>query len=76
MIATTRIIMPNTVVRLSADRNEMSASEQALCFLAGANLIFAGSKLLTTPNPAFDDDSSFFELLGLLPKVPNNRNAA
>jgi biotin synthase len=76
MIATTRIIMPNTVVRFSAGRNEMSASEQAFYFLAGANSIFVGSKLLTTRNPDFDDDSSFFELLGLLPKVPNNRNAA
>jgi len=68
MIATTRIIMPNTVVRLSAGRNEMSTIEQALCFLAGANSIFAGDKLLTTPNPDFDDDNSLFELLGLVAK--------
>jgi biotin synthase len=70
MIATARIIMPKTVVRLSAGRNEMSLSEQALCFMAGANSIFAGEKLLTTPNPAFDEDMQMFELLGLYPRKP------
>ncbi|RZK48079.1 MAG: biotin synthase BioB [Pedobacter sp.] len=65
MIATARIIMPNTAVRLSAGRNEMSTLEQAFCFMAGANSIFAGEKLLTTPNPAFDEDLAMFELLGL-----------
>jgi biotin synthase len=65
MIATTRIIMPKTVVRLSAGRLEMSLPEQALCFMAGANSIFAGDKLLTTPNPAFNDDMEMFEILGL-----------
>lgn len=65
MIATARIVMPKTVVRLSAGRNEMSTLEQALCFMAGANSIFAGEKLLTTPNPAFSDDMAMFELLGL-----------
>ncbi len=73
MIATTRILMPKTVVRLSAGRNEMSTVEQALCFLAGANSIFAGDKLLTTPNPDFKDDHALFELLGLFPKKPNNK---
>jgi len=73
MIATTRILMPNTVVRLSAGRNEMSTVEQALCFLAGANSIFAGDKLLTTPNPEFADDNAMFELLGLAPKKADNR---
>lgn len=68
MIATTRIIMPKTVVRLSAGRLEMSLPEQALCFMAGANSIFAGDKLLTTPNPGFDDDMMMFELLGLKPR--------
>jgi biotin synthase len=70
MIATARIIMPKTVVRLSAGRNEMSVPEQALCFMAGANSIFAGDKLLTTPNPAFETDMQMFELLGLTPRKP------
>lgn len=65
MIATTRIIMPKTVVRLSAGRLEMTLPEQALCFIAGANSIFAGDKLLTTPNPSFNDDMEMFEILGL-----------
>lgn len=68
MIATTRIIMPKTVVRLSAGRTEMSVVEQAFCFMAGANSIFAGEKLLTTPNPSFDTDMAMFELLGLSPR--------
>lgn len=68
MIATARIIMPKTVVRLSAGRLEMSVPEQALCFMAGANSIFAGDKLLTTPNPAFNDDMAMFGLLGLTPR--------
>lgn len=68
MIATARIIMPSTMVRLSAGRAEMSIAEQALCFMAGANSIFAGDKLLTTPNPAFDDDHAMFNLLGLKPR--------
>jgi biotin synthase len=68
MIATARIIMPKTVVRLSAGRTEMSLSDQALCFMAGANSIFAGDKLLTTPNPAFNEDMQMFEILGLKPR--------
>lgn len=70
MIATARIIMPKSVVRLSAGRNEMSVAEQALCFMAGANSIFAGEKLLTTPNPAFDEDMQMFRMLGLTPRKP------
>jgi biotin synthase len=65
MIATARIIMPAAMVRLSAGRAEMSIAEQALCFMAGANSIFSGDKLLTTPNPAFDEDNAMFQLLGL-----------
>jgi biotin synthase len=65
MIATARIIMPKSMVRLSAGRNDMSLSEQALCFMAGANSIFAGEKLLTTPNPNFDTDMHMFSILGL-----------
>ncbi len=68
MIATARIIMPKTMVRLSAGRAEMSIAEQALCFMAGANSIFAGDKLLTTPNPGFDEDHAMFQLLGLKPR--------
>ncbi len=70
MIATARIIMPLSVVRLSAGRNEMSIAEQALCFMAGANSIFAGEKLLTTPNPDFDTDMQMFKMLGLTPRKP------
>lgn len=68
MIATTRIIMPKTVVRLSAGRTEMSTIEQAFCFMAGANSIFAGDKLLTTPNPTIIDDMEMFSILGLKPR--------
>ena len=68
MIATTRIIMPKTVVRLSAGRTEMSTVEQAFCFMAGANSIFAGDKLLTTPNPSVLDDMEMFSILGLKPR--------
>ena len=68
MIATARILMPATMVRLSAGRTEMSLAEQALCFMAGANSIFAGDKLLTTPNPSFEEDHEMFEILGLRPR--------
>ena len=68
MVATTRLLMPKTVVRLSAGRTELSSAEQALCFLAGANSIFAGEKLLTTPNPEVEADHELFNLLGLTPK--------
>lgn len=70
MIATARILMPKSVVRLSAGRNEMSIPEQALCFMAGANSIFAGEKLLTTANPDFDTDMQMFKLLGLTARKP------
>jgi biotin synthase len=69
MIATARILMPKAMVRLSAGRTSMSLSEQALCFMAGANSIFAGDKLLTTPNPSFEEDDAMFQLLGLKPRV-------
>ncbi|MHC2990223.1 biotin synthase [Pontibacter sp. HJ8] len=68
MIATARILMPKTMVRLSAGREQMNVTEQALCFLAGANSIFTGEKLLTTPNPDFDADKAMFDLLGLTPR--------
>ena len=68
MIATARIIMPQAMIRLSAGRVRMSVEEQALCFLAGANSIFAGDKLLTTPNPDYVEDQEMFQLLQLKPK--------
>jgi biotin synthase len=70
MVATTRIVMPETQVRLSAGRTEMSREGQAMCFFAGANSIFAGDKLLTTPNPDVNEDMKMFELLGLNPQKP------
>ncbi|WP_435578072.1 biotin synthase BioB [Gilvibacter sp.] len=68
MVATTRIVMPKTQVRLSAGRTEMSREGQAMCFFAGANSIFAGDKLLTTPNPDVNEDMDMFKLLGLTPQ--------
>ncbi|WP_308991561.1 biotin synthase BioB [Mariniflexile litorale] len=68
MVATTRIVMPETQVRLSAGRTQMSREGQAMCFFAGANSIFAGDKLLTTPNPDVNEDMKMFELLGLNPQ--------
>lgn len=68
MVATTRIVMPQTQVRLSAGRTEMSREGQAMCFFAGANSIFAGDKLLTTPNPDVNQDMEMFKLLGLVPQ--------
>lgn len=70
MVATTRIVMPETQVRLSAGRTEMSREGQAMCFFAGANSIFAGDKLLTTPNPDVNEDMEMFKLLGLNPQKP------
>jgi biotin synthase len=69
-IAVARILMPGSAVRLSAGREEMSDELQALCFLAGANSIFVGPKLLTTPNPLPDRDQSLLARLGLAPLVP------
>lgn len=70
MVATTRIVIPKTQVRLSAGRTGMSREGQALCFFAGANSIFAGDKLLTTPNPDVAEDMEMFKLLGLNPQKP------
>ena len=66
-IAVARILMPQSHVRLSAGREQMNDELQALCFLAGANSIFYGEKLLTTPNPEADRDRQLFERLGLRP---------
>ena len=66
-IAVARITMPRSMVRLSAGREEMSDEIQALCFLAGANSIFYGAKLLTAPNPGEDHDTALFARLGMVP---------
>ena len=70
MVATARIVLPKAQVRLSAGRTQMSKEGQALCFLAGANSIFAGDKLLTTPNPDIEEDMELFKELGLKPQKP------
>jgi biotin synthase len=72
-IAVARIAMPKSMVRLSAGREGMSDETQALCFLAGANSIFYGEKLLTTPNPATDRDRALLDRLGLTP-MPMSAN--
>ena len=69
-VAVARITMPRSMVRLSAGREDMSEETQALCFLAGANSIFYGPKLLTTPNPGRDRDRELMERLGLSPMEP------
>jgi biotin synthase len=69
-IAVARILMPKSFVRLSAGRNSLSEEGQAFAFMAGANSIFAGEKLLTTPNPEWNDDARLFNRLGLsIPSV-------
>lgn len=70
MVATARILLPKTQVRLSAGRTQMSQEGQALCFFAGANSIFSGDKLLTTPNPDRNEDLKLFKDLGLIPQKP------
>jgi len=70
MIATARIVMPKSMIRLSAGRVRMSIEAQALCFMAGANSIFAGDKLLTTPNPEYTEDQKMFDILGLTARKP------
>jgi biotin synthase len=66
-IAVARIVCPKSMVRLSAGREHMSREQQALCFLAGANSIFIGSKLLTTANPGEDEDTALLAELGMRP---------
>lgn len=65
VIATARIAMPTSIVRLSAGRMELSEEGQALCFLAGANSVFLGERLLTTPNPEASDDAKLLEKMGM-----------
>jgi biotin synthase len=69
VIALARILMPASYVRLSAGRTDMSDEMQALCFFAGANSIFHGERLLTTPNPAADRDQALLARLGLRPEA-------
>ena len=68
IIAAARIMMPKSHVRLSAGRESMNDEQQALCFFAGANSIFYGEQLLTTPNPAADKDQQLFKRLGIEPE--------
>jgi biotin synthase len=76
-IAVARLLMPQSMVRLSAGRAEMNEELQALCFLAGANSIFYGEKLLTTGNPDVEADQALFARLGLVPMpVPTPESAA
>jgi biotin synthase len=77
MIATARIMMPKAAVRLSAGRLERSRLEQGFCFMAGANSIFAGDKLLTTPNPEFNADMEMFKFFGLtaMPSIQEKQKA-
>ncbi len=70
IIAIARIVMPKAMIRLSAGRIEMSFEEQTLCFLAGANSIFAGEKLLTVANTPTTKDEELFSLLGLKKRPP------
>ena len=73
-IAVARILMPKSFVRLSAGRESMSIEAQALCFMAGANSIFCGEKLLTTSNPEVDEDDALFARLGIYPlEMPLNK---
>ena len=69
-IAVARILMPKAMVRLSAGRLEISKEAQAMAFMAGANAIFTGDKLLTTPNPGRNEDNDLLEELGLKPRAP------
>jgi biotin synthase len=69
-IATARILMPKSRVRLAAGRKQLSPEAVTLCFLAGANSIFVGEKLLTTPNPAADEDEHLLQTLGMKPLEP------
>ncbi|KAF6001273.1 biotin synthase [Cyanidiococcus yangmingshanensis] len=70
MVAATRILMPASMVRLSAGRISLSEAEQMMCFMAGANSIFTGDKLLTTPNNELSQDDAMFRRLGLSGQSP------
>ena len=70
-IAVARIMMPASMVRLSAGRQQMNEEAQLLCMMAGANSVFFGEKLLTTGNPEFQQDMALFEKAGVKPLEPN-----
>jgi biotin synthase len=70
MIATARLLMPTSMVRLAAGRDQLPREAVILCFMAGANSIFVGEKLLTTPNPSPDEDAYLLDELGLTPMAP------
>ena len=70
MIATARILFPRTKVRLAAGRSQLSKEGQALCFYAGANSIFYGEKLLTTPNAGANEDLELLKQIGMKPAAP------
>jgi biotin synthase len=70
MIATARILMPKSKVRLSAGRTELSREAQLLCLYSGANSIFYGDRLLTTPNPEHNEDMDLIRDAGLVPQAP------
>ena len=74
-IAVARIMMPTSYVRLSAGREQMNEQTQAMCFMAGANSIFYGCKLLTTPNPGEDKDVQLFRKLGLNPQLTETEHS-
>jgi biotin synthase len=76
LVATTRIALPRSKVRLSAGRSRLSREAQALCFFAGANSIFYGNKLLTAQNPEADADRELLRDLGLVPQRPFSESAA
>jgi biotin synthase len=78
LIALSRVVMPRAMVRLSAGRTQMSAELQALCFMAGANSVFSGDKLLTTPNVGDDYDNKLLQELGMhfAPVNPKEEEAA
>ena len=71
-VALARIMLPESFVRLSAGRTEMTEEAQSLCFLAGANSVFCGDRLLTTENPGFSEDLLLFEKLGISAYDPDN----
>ena len=70
MVATARLLMPRSIIRLSSGRVDLSFSEQGFCFLAGANSIFLGEKLLTVANPTYDADEKLLTIFGLTKREP------
>jgi len=64
-IATARIVLPRTIIRLAAGRQTFTETEQAMCFMAGANAVFTGEKMLTTPCSGWDEDKAMFDRWGL-----------